>query len=373
MAVLHSLTLHAFRNATVRSVQFDPRLTLIVGPNAQGKTAVLEALSLTTTGKSFRADRAEEMIAFGQELAQVVVTVTGADQEESEDVPTPAATTEIEVMITRGTVQGRRTQALLYSVNKVRRRKKDAIMQWQSVVFRPEDLRLMEGSPSRRRQFLDGPLSQVFPAYAQALTNYEQTLTRRNKTLQSVRDGEMPRTVLHYWTQQLLLHGQLLQEYRRQLVAFAAEVSFPIQFSWHYQPSVLTAERVSEYAEREIAAGHTLIGPHKDDFMVKLHHWPRQPAATIDQAGWPVSVYGSRGQQRLAVLWLKHIELLFIYQHLRQRPVLLLDDIFSELDDQTKLLIQQVIHDHQTVITTTDEELAQLQLADFGQGSIITL
>jgi DNA replication and repair protein RecF len=351
---LKSLSLQHFRNHASRTIEFRQPTTVIVGPNAQGKTSIMEAIALLASGNSFRAEKVEEMISFGQELARVkgVIEETEAGQPEllaDED----DRQTELEVVLTRGLVQGKKTALRLYSVNNVRRRKREFSSNFTTVVFRPEDMRLVEGSPSRRRDFLDSPLCALDKEYDHSLTTYDQALQRRNRLLQQVREGEQPEAVLTFWNLTLVKHGEYLAQQRRAFLDFCASVDFPLVFSVEYDHSPITPERIKEYQSREIAAGHTLIGPHKDDLIVKLQF------ANGDGQPLPVATYGSRGQQRLAVLWLKMCEFRFLHERTQQTPLLLLDDILSELDTDSREKVLSLLHYGQAVITTTEARIVE--------------
>lgn len=329
-------------------------ITAIVGNNAAGKTSIVEALALLSTGESFRAERDEDMIAFGQELArlktkiEVEPTLKDAELDDNDTEEQPQQSNdELEAVLTRGMLQGKAVQRKHYFVNGTRRRKKDFLGHFTTVVFRPEDMRLVEGSPSRRRQFIDTILSVVHPEYAVSLTTYENALKRRNKLIDQVREHLMPKTVLNYWTQLLLKHGGLVQEHRRQFFQEFAESEFPLQFKVVYDPSIVSEERFMQYADKEIAAGHTLIGPHKDDFFVHF-------LAPSGKDWLDVAQFGSRGQQRLAVLWLKWNELQYVEHAVGQRPLLLLDDILSELDREHRTQVEDLLRVGQSVITTTE-------------------
>jgi DNA replication and repair protein RecF len=152
---------------------------------------------------------------------------------------------------------------------------------------------------------------------------------------------------LQFWTQLILKHGQIIQEKRRQLFSFFPSVEFPVSFQIEYDASVMSEERLAEYAEREILVGHTLIGPHKDDFFVTL--------TLQDGQLHNVAQFGSRGQQRLAVLWLKTAELHYLQQERKVRPLLLLDDILSELDEEHRQYVLSLVSENQSLITTTEE------------------
>lgn len=335
---IKSLVLHNFRIFPSKSFQFGQN-TLIVGANGVGKTSVIEAISLLANGGSFRAGRIEHMISLGEELGRVV----GEVEVEQESV-------KLEVMLTRGQVQGRRTQHRLFSVNDIRRRKRDFCTHFFAVTFRPEDLRLIEGSPSRRRSFLDSALSAVDYEYQRSLKVYEQTLKRRNRLLWQIREGEQSKSVLSYWNLALIKHGEVIQDKRRHLIRFLESVSSPFHFSVTYKPSIISEKRVNQYLNKEIMVGHTLIGPHKDDFELKF-------SVKKEEQEVGLAIYGSRGQQRLGVLWLKLGELEFLTRQTEQLPVLLLDDILSELDTDSRQMVLDLLGRYQVIITTADPDL----------------
>lgn len=351
---LLQLHLDHFRNYPDRTFEFDQPVTLLIGPNASGKTSVIEAINLLATGDSFRAQTVDEMIEFNQELARIKGTLDDG--------------TVLEIMLTRGEVQGKKTSKRLFSVNEVRRTRRKLMGHFYSVVFRPEDMRLIEGSPRRRREFLDTILSVVHPEYERSLTTYTQALLKRNRLLVSVREGEMPRSVLTFWTQTILKHGEIIQQFRRQFIEFTAGVPFPVPFSAEYDLSALTEARLSQYADREIAAGHTLIGPHKDDSMVKLS----VQTETTAEEHRDIARFGSRGQQRMGVLWLKICQLHYYQQHTGQQPLILLDDILSELDDQHRQLVLDLCHRYQVVITSADPDAEEMIKTELPTLSLIS-
>ncbi len=342
---LNSLTLQQTRNFTSWHTNVS-QTTVICGQNGIGKTTIIEALYLLATGNSFRADRIEEVIHLGQELARMQGEVETNDGEKL----------LLELLITRGIVQGRRTQSRLYSVNGIRRRKQDFVGQLAVVVFRPEDMRLIEGSPSRRRGFLDAALSVTDPQYARALAAYEKTLRSRNRLLQHVADGRQSKSSLSFWNLSLVQHGMYLQQKRGELLAYLQGIGFRFTLQVKYVPSLISEARLVEYAEKELIVGHSLIGPHKDDFMVVF------PGSLLDETSndWlEISKYGSRGQQRLAVLWLKLGELEYVRHKLGVQPMLLLDDILSELDHESRAIVFDLLKTYQTVITTADDDALQ--------------
>lgn len=370
---LRKLALQNFRNFTNQHWDF-AKTTIFVGENGSGKTSIIEAINLLATGDSFRATRIEEMIRLEAELSRVQGLFTLSvekdllveknllvkNEKSSDDL-------KLETMLTRGMVAGKKSQYRLFTVNDVRRRRKDFVKNLSVVVFRPEDLRLIEGSPRRRRLFLDQGLSMLDWKYQRALQQYEQTLKRRNLLLQKVREGEESKSILSFWNLNLLKHGEFLQRERSNFVDFIREVIFPFELNIEYLPSLINEDRLKKYADKEIAAGHTLIGPHKDDFLVKFS----LPEKGIEDLS--ILAYGSRGQQRLAVLWLKVAELQFLHSRIDYQPLLLLDDIMSELDENSKTMVLSLLENYQVVLTTADEDLAKELSKKVQQSKLIRL
>jgi DNA replication and repair protein RecF len=239
----------------------------------------------------------------------------------------------------------------LFAVNDIRRRKKDFLAFFKAVVFRPEDLRLVEGSPSRRRSFLDSALSMVSEEYRSCLSRYEQTLKRRNRLLQKVGEGKEGRDVLNFWNLNLVKNGEVLQTHRSKFIEFIREVVFPFELNIEYEPSLISEKRLLEHLDKEIMLGHSLIGPHKDDFSLKFS----QEQKGINDMS--LLAYGSRGQQRLGVLWLKIAELQFLTDKIGYQPVLLLDDILSELDVHSKDMVLSLLSNYQSILTTADADV----------------
>ncbi len=341
---LKQLSLSHFRSIDSKAIIFDQPTTILVGSNATGKTSIVEAIHLLASGESLRATKIEQMIEFEAELARVKgkIKVNGDE-------------TTLEVILTRGEVQGKRVQKRIFSINDTRRSKRKFVGQLLTVVFRPEDMRLIEGSKRRRRDFMDVPLSLIDSKYLRSLATYNQALTKRNRLLTQIREGLVPRQTLTFWTMTVLKHGQVIQEKRRRFLDFFKSVEFPVPFNVEYDASLMTEERMKKYADREIAAGHTLVGPHKDDLVVKL----AVETETSSEERRDIALYGSRGQQRMGVLWLKTCELAFLEFETREKPLLLLDDVLSELDNNHQQLVLNLLDDHQTIITTASFETAQ--------------
>lgn len=377
---IKNLKLTNFRSYEKKDLEFGQPTTVLVGPNAVGKTNILEAIYLLASGESFRAEKIEEMVRWGEEVAHVVGEILPQDprtkyphfakasrgrQEPNKfRILNSNNQTKLQVVLTRGEVQGKKAAKRAYKVNGVARRKQDMVGQLTAVVFRPEDLDIITDSPSLRRAFLDRVLAQVDRDYRRSLISYEKALRRRNRLLTQIREGEVPRTVLTFWDMLLIKEGEVLTHKRQELVEFIngqAKIEQTRQVVFDF--SVISQKRLAQYAKEEVLAGYTLVGPHRDDFTIvtevpstKFPHDAEALRGRQDpnKRQIDLSIYGSRGQQRMGVLWLKLCELAFVEEKTGERPVLLLDDIFSELDDLHDQLVMGLLGRQQTIITTTE-------------------
>lgn len=336
---IYQLKLTQFRSYATRRFDFSHRTSILVGNNAAGKTNVLEAIHLLCTGQAIRAGKIEELVRWGQEVGHIV-GLLGTKEE---------GTIELQVTLTTGSVQGKRTQKRRLLVNGVPRARRTFTQHASCVLFTPDELRLLAGSPSRRRAFLDDILTQADPEYYRSLTAYEKALRRRNKILQLIREGSTTRQALTYWDHVLCKEGEYIRQTREALISFINQTAdIEVTRRVHYAASPITEKRLAEYAHKEAGAGHTLIGPHKEDFQIFDEQAPELADAR------DLSIYGSRGEQRMAILWLKIAQLAYLEEKRNQRPILLLDDIFSELDSHHDELVFDLIGQQQTIIATTD-------------------
>ncbi len=346
--ILRQIELNDFRNYENREVKLGGGTTWIVGPNAVGKTNILEAVRLISTGESFRAKLINESIMFGGEFARIEANI----------VDEKGDSQKLSVLLTKGELQGKRVAKRRFFVDEVAKRKADFVGILPSVVFRPEDLELIDGSPGVRREWLNDVLLQVDREYVRSLSTYEQANRRRNKILEAIREGVASRYQLTFWDQLIVKHGQKITDAREKLVEYINEIwqksDLFGQLKLIYDPSLISEKRLLQYKNEEVAAGHTLVGPHKDDWNI------------ADSKGRDIGAYGSRGEQRMAVLGLKMGELLFLEDKLNRKPLLLLDDIFSELDENHIREVRRVMLNRQVVVTTTDTK-------EVGSGEVIEL
>lgn len=331
--MISSLTLANFRSFRKKKIEFFPKTTVIVGPNASGKTNILEGLYLLSTGKSFRARIEGEMIKYEEDLARV-----------------RSADPKLEVILTRGNNDWPRKKLLL---NGVPKRLLDFAGIFKTVLFGPWDMGLVTESPSLRRRFLDNVLFQVDREYRRASLSYEKGLRQRNRLLLRIRDEGLSRSQLLFWNQLLIKTGDYISQRRQELIKFINSTSAlgPTSFVLDYDKSSISEGRLEQYAEEEIAAATTLVGPHRDDFVFNILNYKSK---ILNMAS-----FGSRGEQRMAVLWLKLAELAFIEAKTGELPTLLLDDIFSELDHEHRDVVKKVVGNQQTIVTTADEHFVK--------------
>lgn len=371
--IINKVKISNFRNFKNKTFSFSSNTTVIVGPNASGKTNILEALYLLSTGKSFRARVEEEMINHKQEIARV----KGAVEEKKDRVI-------LEVMLTRGKItigkDSKKTESIPRKklfVGGVSKRLFNFTENFKVVLFGPWDLGLVTESPSVRRKFLDAVLSQVDREYGRAILSYTKGLRQRNRLLFRIREERLSRSQLLFWDNLLIKNGDYINAKRAEFINFANNTpDFPAfakasdgenkqDFSLEYDKSSISQVRLEQYKQEEVAAATTLVGPHRDDFVFRLKK--RKRARNLSR-------YGSRGEQRMGVLWLKLAELAYIKEIVGEKPTLLLDDIFSELDHEHRNIVMEAVrrrqspasHDAgQTIITTVDphfiEELEKIE------------
>ncbi len=346
---LQKLSLKNFRNYSELNLEFTSTTIILVGDNAQGKSNLLESIYFLATTKSSKANKDEELI--NQE--QTSLSVTGhLDDQTSLEITMqnmPSSVGEITFGGLGSNFEGSRI-AKRMKVNGVSRRVIDYIGHLSVVLFSPEDINLVTGSPSLRRWHIDLTLAQIDPKYKIALTHYGEVVTKKNRVLKRIKEGFAKVDELDFWSEQQLELGQLISQKRQQLFYFLNKA--PRQFGsyqFKYAPSLVTPERLRDYRGRELAAATSLIGPHRDDFSFIFN----------DQ---DLGLYGSRGEHRMGVLDLKLSEVAFIETQLLTRPIMLLDDIFSELDHDHRLHISRLLGLQQTILVAVelDDDLRTL-------------
>lgn len=355
---LTSLHIYQFRNIGILDWQPHGRTNLLIGPNAQGKTNLLEAIFLLGTTKSLRGIDSE-LIMNGQELSLVkgtVQTEVGAER-----------SLEIELRC-----DGKKSLKLN---DKFQARTSQMMGQLSLVLFTPEDLKLVKAGPAARRFYLDLEISQASPAYLQQLQVYQRVLKQRNAAIKLLAEGRGERATIEAFETELVRSGSEVILFRLKAVdelkVLAAEVQAQIagpqeDLKLSYESSIqeksgealprdlaslsgLYRARLKALQREELGRGITLAGPHRDDLEILL-------------AGKPARSFASQGQQRTAALALKLAEVRFLHARLGENPVLLLDDVLSELDgDRRRNLLGLLDRRVQTFITSTHPEDLELE------------
>ena len=344
---VHRLSLTGFRSYGTLDVSFAGGPQVVVGPNAAGKTNLLESLVVVGTGRSHRAANDAELITWDSDFARLEARVSDG---------TESGASEIEVVLARTTTAGRKR----VRVNGVPRRTPALRLALPIVLFAPEDMLLVVGSPSLRRQVLDGLVLQLVPAAASAMTTYARALVQRNNLLRAVRDSVADPGELRFWTDVIADEGGRIVEWRRQtlrslagpLAGAHSEIAPEedgLELIYLSNAEAVPGEeagaalrrRLAETAEKEVWNGATLVGPHRDDIAFLL-------------AGRDMTSFSSRGQQRTAILALKLAQLDLLRQANGREPLLLLDDVFSELDPERRAhLVRRIGELPQAFVTTT--------------------
>lgn len=355
--MIQKIYLQNFRNFEDKLLEFSPSTTVVVGDNATGKTNILESIYLLSTGKSFKANVEREMIFWDAQITRVKGVVGSEEKQKLEVVLTRG-----EIVVSTEPLKKEKAPRKRLLVNGVGKRLVDFVGNFQTVLFSPEDMDLVTESPSGRRKFLDSVLIQTDREYRRSLLSYEKAVRQRNKLLLKIRE-DLPagrqegasRSQLAFWDKLLIKNGDYIERARSAFIDFINRTDSLHDriFKIEYDKSVISEERLQEYSQKEIYAGKTLVGPHRDDFIFHIKKMKS------DDAFRELAPFGSRGEQRMGVLWLKLAELSFIEDKIEKRPTLLLDDIFSELDHEHRDIVLDVVKKQQTIITTADPHFVE--------------
>ncbi len=351
---LKHLSLQNFRNYVRLEMDFGAGVTVLQGENAQGKTNLLEAISYLSTTRSIRAGTEKELINWlvlsePMPFARAVGTIQADGQEK-------------EVSITLLLSNGNQNVRKQVRLNGVPRRAMDVVGTIATVLFLPQDINLVRGAPSERRRFLDVAICQIDHLYCRALSRYNKVMAQRNALLRAIREGESHQDELFPWDEWLVEHGSTILERRERFIRSLAPIARAMHFALSAGDELLTLEYMpgidrwdesggaestfrallEENRGREIAAGMSLFGPHRDDFRFLV-------------SGRDLRTYGSRGQQRTAALALRLSQVEVMTDELDTAPLLLLDDVMSELDADRRGAVLDVLESvQQAIVTTTD-------------------
>ncbi len=336
---IKSINLKDVRSHNKFSLEFDSHNTLILGPNGSGKTNILESISLLSTGKSFRAEHLRDIVSFDKDFGRIEAVVEIENDDEY----------ALDMVVTINPIFENAVTRKL-KINKVPKTLAKFTEITKTVLFTPEDIQLLTGSPSERRKFMDSMLGQISMPYKKAHSNLTKLIRQRNKLFEIIAETGRGHEQMEFWDNELFKNSAVIHGERTKLMNFLEKQIFmhghtldsqKSKFEIKYFPSLVTRERLAEYKYKEMASQSTLIGPQRDDFQILMNDRD-------------VSKYGSRGQQRTAVLATKLSEIDYIETVVNTKPILLLDDIFSELDEKHKMNVLDVISDRQTIITSAE-------------------
>jgi DNA replication and repair protein RecF len=330
-----SLDLLNFRNYEKLSLTLDPGINIFYGANAQGKTNILEAVYLAGTSKSHRGTRDRDMIRMGESEAHIRMHVDKNDSDYRIDMHLRKNKSK---GIAIGGVPIRRAGELFGIVN--------------IVFFSPEDLNIIKNGPSERRRLVDRILCEIDRIYISDLTQYGKCLNQRNRLLHDLYFNPSLESELPVWDEQLVNYGCRIiakrEEFVRMLENIASEIHTELtgekeRLTLVYEPNVTVeefADKVARSRDADRKIKSTTVGPHRDDVCIKVNDMD-------------LRLYGSQGQQRTTAISLKLSEIRIIEERIRNKPVLLLDDVLSELDRDRQNYLLGNIRDIQTLITCT--------------------
>ena len=337
---LHDGDVFSYDGETVRNyekldISFDSETNIIYGDNAQGKTNILEAAYLSGTTKSHKGSKDKEMIRFGEDEAHIRTIVEKNDKEY-----------RIDMHLRKNGAKG-------VAINKMPIKKASELFGILNIVFfSPEDLNIIKNGPAERRRFIDLELCQLDKIYLSNLSKYNKTLVQRNRLLKDIAYRPDLIDTLQVWDMQLLEYGRHVIKKRREFVNELNEIIQDIHSNisggrekliLKYEPSIddiFFEDELLKARSRDLKLCQTTVGPHRDDMLFSVD-------------GVDIRKYGSQGQQRTSALSLKLSEISLVKKNINSTPVLLLDDVLSELDGNRQNYLLNSLSDTQTIITCT--------------------
>ena len=336
--IIKSIQLADYRNYDYLTMQFDKGTNILYGDNAQGKTNILEAIFVSATTKSHRGSKDKEIINFDKEEAHIRTYI------EREGVET-----KVDMHLRKNKSKG-----IAIDGQKIKKAA-DLLGLCNVVFFSPEDLGIIKNGPSERRRFVDMELCQLDKFYLYNLNHYNKIINQRNKLLKDMYMNPDLKETLSIWDMQLVSFGSKIIERRYSFVEQLNEIIYDIhkrlsgdreKLTIKYEPDVKIddfEQKLASNKDRDIKSKMTSVGPHRDDFSFLT--------GNVD-----IRKYGSQGQQRTAALSLKLSEIELVKKITKDTPILLLDDVLSELDSNRQNYLLNNIGNIQTIITCTGLE-----------------
>ncbi len=333
--IINSIELQDFRNYETLKLDFDSGTNILYGDNAQGKTNVLEAIYICATTKSHKSNKDREIIHFDKEEAHIRMYLEKDAYEYKVDMH----------------LRKSKSKGIAINGQKIKKAA-DLIGLLNVVFFSPEDLSIIKNGPSERRRFVDMELCQLDKSYIYNLNQYNKIVNQRNKLLKDFYQNSDLLETINIWDSQLLSYGKQIISRRRNFIENLNQIIYDIHLKLSggreklvisYEPDVLEEEyeeKLKNGMDRDLRLKQTSIGPHRDDFSFIVNE--------VD-----IRKYGSQGQQRTAALSLKLAEIELVKKITKTCPLLLLDDVLSELDSHRQNHLLNSIGDIQTIITCT--------------------
>ncbi len=333
--VIQSLDLINYRNYESLKIEFDKETNILFGDNAQGKTNILEAIFLSATTKSHKSVKDKEIISFLKEESHIKTELFKNNRNY-----------KIDIHLNKS---GKKNIA----VNNQKISKASELLGILNVVlFSPEDLAIIKNGPADRRRFIDMELCQLDKSYIFNLTNYNKIVNQRNKLLRDIIDNGFLKETLTVWNMQLFTYGEKIIEQREKFIGELNEIIKEIHLKLSggienlilkYEPNCekdKLEKEIEKNTQKDILIKQTTVGPHRDDISFYINE--------ID-----IRKYGSQGQQKTAALSLKLAEIELVKKTIHENPVLLLDDVLSELDSSRQNFLLNYLGNIQTIITCT--------------------
>ena len=332
---IKSLELFNYRNYNLSNIKFDEKINILHGNNAQGKTNILEAIYLCATNRSHRGSKDNEIIKFDENESHIKLVVNKDNLDHVIDIH----------------LKSNKSKGIAINQKKIKK-SSDLLGLLNVIIFSPEDLNIIKGGPGERRRFVDIELCQLDSFYIYNLTNYSKIVNQRNKLLKDISYNNNLKDTLSIWDMQLISYGSKIIERRCNFINQLNEILYDLHYKLSggleklkivYVPNVEIDNYENELAinqQKDIRYKQTNVGPHRDDFIFMVND--------IN-----IRKYGSQGQQRTAILSLKLAEIELMTRIIKDSPILLLDDVLSELDSNRQNYLLNAIGNIQTIITCT--------------------
>ena len=333
---INKIKLQNFRNYNEQEINLNKSINVFYGDNAQGKTNILEAIFLCTFGKSFRTNKEKELINLGKDNANVIIEYEKKDR----DGKISISISDKKQILVNG-IKIKKLSELLGNIN--------------IVIFTPDDINILKGGPALRRRFLDMMIGQLKPNYVYTLNMYIKTLEQRNNYLRQIKEENKPENLLDIWDEKLIEYADIIYKYRKEFIdkikkkiniihkkITDEKEEINIQYISNCESKEVYSELLKQRRKLDIIKGFTTKGIHRDDFEIYINNKE-------------LSIYGSQGQNRTAILSLKLSELQVIYDEIEEEPILLLDDFMSELDINRRKNFLNNINNTQVIITCAEK------------------